>query len=198
MDNMYEKEVPEGFKYTKEQAQALRCKLLEEKIIPVLKKTYFDKHPEIKSAMLCVAQYWDDEADDAVHASFIISELDEPDFDGARSDYDEDAAEHPTDTNLPTLKVLKEKDLSVDYSIARFYGMDFPTDQDRWGTWEDNGEAITLWSAWAEEGDQNSDFHDNYSPAVLIKRDGTYRFYPQTSPWSDGALSDWERENPEG
>ena len=39
---------------------------------------HFGTHEELQSVMLCVAQYWDDEADDAVHAEFIFSKNQTP------------------------------------------------------------------------------------------------------------------------
>jgi hypothetical protein len=61
--------------YTKKQAEQLREKLIKLVILPLVKAN-FDKHPKLNSAVMLVAQYWDDEANDAVHERIIYSRLD--------------------------------------------------------------------------------------------------------------------------
>ena len=48
----------------------------------------FGSDATLQSVTLLVAQYWSDEADDAVHGEMIYSELDTPDLDAIRANPD--------------------------------------------------------------------------------------------------------------
>lgn len=51
--------------YTKIQTEQLREKLIKNVIMPLVEAN-FNKNPQLNSATMLVAQYWDDEASDAV------------------------------------------------------------------------------------------------------------------------------------
>jgi hypothetical protein len=65
--------------YTKEQAAELRQKMIETHILPQVKAA-FTKYDRLQSAMILVAQYWCDEANDAVHYELLLSVLPTPAF----------------------------------------------------------------------------------------------------------------------
>lgn len=65
-------------KYTPAEAASLRDRMIREQIVPVLRSA-FEAHPTLQSATLLVAQYWCDEANDAVHCDLVFSELETPD-----------------------------------------------------------------------------------------------------------------------
>ena len=116
----------------------------------------FKKHPVLKSIALLVAQYWDDEADDAVHGYFVCSELETPDIEAALTLEDEDAAYDDYDTdyvNLPSFTRLDSPLLSA--------------------PWNPNSSGIPAFAAYCTEGgDQCSPARDNYSLYAIFFRDG--------------------------
>lgn len=65
-----------------------RLTWLRDELEPWLKK-HFKDHPEHQSVLAAVAQYWADEADDAVHLTLLASKSAVPDF--FSSEWDEDA-----------------------------------------------------------------------------------------------------------
>jgi hypothetical protein len=124
--------------------------------------------------VLCVAQYWDDEADDAVHGTIIVSELFEPVLDGVSYGYEES----DTDVNLPTTRIKPE------------HGKGSSSRVSLWETdvvWDENNGAIPLWAAFAPEGgNQNAELSENCAPAVMFFRHGGYEFLPMCRPHLDG------------
>ncbi len=107
----------------------------------------FAEHPSLSSVVLLVAQYWDDEADDAVHESMIYSTRPTPlwshNCDHARPDWDQ---EH------------------CDFC--------FSFESNTWlSGWHDNGWAIDAFEGFCVEGgDQNADLIDNYRPVAIARR----------------------------
>lgn len=166
-------ERPEGYCRTPGETDVARRRFVREHILPLVTR-YFATYEKLQSAALCVAQYWDDEADDAVHGTVLVSELPEPTLKGVSYGYDESEA----DANLPTIRV---KPPGGDGSSSRV---------SLWETnipWDDNSGAIPLWAAFAPEGgDQNLGLAENYAAAVLFYRDGGYEFLPMERPQLDG------------
>src|SRR6185369_11239674 len=110
-------------------------------LLPVVMKL-FKTYKLLQSAMLCVAQYWADEANDAVHGMLIVSELFEPTLEGVDGGDDESAV----DPNIPNTHIPQKysKGSSSDISLWE-HGARF----------DDNNGAIPLWAPFApEEGDQ--------------------------------------------
>ncbi len=109
-------------------------------------------HPEIRSAMLTVAQYWADEADDAVHATVVFSMRETP-FWPHRCSWEEDeddAGGGPT---------LSPADLC---SSCGDYG---------WPPFDENGDAITAFqSCCREDGSQDSAVAEAYLPYAVVRR----------------------------
>ena len=91
---------PEGYLYTPAQAHVLRVRFVEEELVPAV-RLFFARVPALRSAMLCVGQFWNDEAADAVHGVVVFSELDEPLLQPGVNEYRWER-EGPPDPNLPT------------------------------------------------------------------------------------------------
>lgn len=118
----------------------------------------FKKHRALKSIALVVAQYWNDEADDAVHGRLLCSELETPDVEAALRAYsggegDDDYYDDMDYVNLPSF-----------------------TSQDRpelYPKWNPNSSGIPAFAAYCTEGgDQSSPARDNYSLYAIFFRDG--------------------------
>lgn len=173
----------EGYCMSPGEAEMARRQHLRTHLLPVVSR-YFKTYPRLQSAMLCVAQYWADEADDAVHGILIMSELLEPTLEGVRwSDEEEDSP----DPNLPTTRI-KTKYGNTASSAVDLYEAE--------AHWDDNNGAIPLWAAFApEEGNQVYEhFSEVYSPAVMFYRHGGYNILPMCRPHLDGVRpeSGWE------
>ncbi len=69
-----------GFLLTGSQTAELREKIMDECVIPVV-RALFDQYPQLRSAVMLVAQYWNDHARDAVHHKVFFSVLETPDLD---------------------------------------------------------------------------------------------------------------------
>src|SRR5438270_10356812 len=109
-------------------------------LLPVVAE-YFERYRRLQSAMLCVAQYWADEADDAVHGTLIVSELFEPTLKGVDWELDEAGV----DPNLPTTHIPTSYGTRSSSAIW-----------DARASWDDDSGAIPLWAAFApEEGSQS-------------------------------------------
>ena len=178
-------------KYNKEEAEVLRKSMISDFVIPYL-KVIFNEYGEFKSAAFMVAQYWDDEARDAVHCDFIFSVQ-------ARPDISASIAYHKA-LNNENYKYLCDDINCPNYTYSRFMDMTEIAD-DLLYLWPDNTEAIPAFSAFTREGgDQCADLHENYSPyAFFSKKESgeiTYEVVGEMHrPWLDGVYPDWERKN---
>ena len=143
--------------YTKEQTAELREKIISSEIIPII-NLHFSKYTQLQSAMLLVAQYWDDEADDAVHYQIIFSVLPTPVFSNA--DYDR---YDPDPVNLPGLPSLDE----IDDSLIEYLDK-LENEED---CWQENGNAVPTFAAYCKEGcHQNMDYLEAYTPYAVFRR----------------------------
>jgi uncharacterized protein (TIGR02996 family) len=125
---------------------ALRKETLETAFIPYVEAT-FAAHPKLSSAMLTVAQYWADEADDAVHATVVFSTRETPLW------------PHPCEWNRDEDERAKKDDLCS--SCGNFDYMPF----------DDNGEAIVAFgSCCREDGSQETSMEENYLPYAVARR----------------------------
>jgi hypothetical protein len=145
--------------YTKEEAADLRAKIISSEIVPRVKLA-FSKYIQLRSAMLLVAQYWDDEASDAVHYIIIFSVLQTPAWgrEFLKNDYDD---EDPV--NLPGLPSLYE---ITDYLWEYFYQF-----EDGEYSWDANGNAMLTFAAYSKEGcHQDMEYLDIYTPYSVFRR----------------------------
>jgi hypothetical protein len=140
--------------YTKEEAADLRSKIISSEIVPTI-KVIFEKYTQLQSAMLLVAQYWDDEADDAVHYAMIYSVLPTP-ARGMESLY------APDPINLPELPSLYEIYGSIE-NFCIYKGWEY--------SWEDNENAVPIFAAYCKEGCHQGMGHlETYSPYAVFRR----------------------------
>lgn len=65
--------------YDERTCRALRAQCLDEHVVPLVEKT-FRTYDALQSAALLVAQYWNDEAHDAVHGYLVYSSAPRPDL----------------------------------------------------------------------------------------------------------------------
>jgi uncharacterized protein (TIGR02996 family) len=178
--NLDRGERAEGYCMSPGEVEMARRQYLREHLLSFVSE-HFNKYERLRSAMLCVAQYWADEADDAVHGTLIVSELFEPTLEGVRWNEDESSK----DPNLPNT-YIKQKYGDGSSSAIGLWDI-------RWG---DNSEAIPLWAAFApEEGSQEYQYlSEVYAPAVMFYRNGGYEFLPMCRPHLDGIRPEWDGE----
>lgn len=163
----------------------LRQWSLEHEVKPTFAKAFAER-PTVQSILLCVAQYWADEADDAVHGHLVFSSRTTPrwphqcedQYSGSAGDGDlcSSCAWDSTPEGLTT-----------------------------WVQWDDNGFAIRAWQALCTEGaSQEDDPNTVYAPAVLARRSGDAftmeTVGPVVRPWLElptAALPAWFHEDGE-
>lgn len=167
-------------RYTAEEAAAGRVRLMREIALPFA-QAEFDEHPGLKTVVACVAQYWDDEANDAVHCKLACSKNEMPKFEG------------------------------IEYGDAewgeKWTGRDYYTSMYRSGKthkyleklwWPDNDEAISLFAAFCKEGcNQEMDLEQAYTPYAVFRKqeDGaitTEVVGKMLRPWLDGVRPEWD------
>ena len=142
--------------YTKEQTAELREKIISSAIIPII-NLYFSKYTQLQSAMLLLAQYWDDEAIDAVHYRLILSVLPTP---VSTIDYD---CYDPDPVNLPGLPSLDEIYDSLIEDLDKLESGE--------ACWQDNGNTIPTFAAYCKEGShQEMDCLEAYTPYAVFRR----------------------------
>jgi uncharacterized protein (TIGR02996 family) len=169
----------DGYCMSSGQAEMARRTYVREQLLPLVAR-YFTTYERLQSAMLCVAQYWADEADDAVHDTMIVSELFEPTLEGVEWD-----DESGVDPNLPNTRINSKYGSG---SAVSLYEADV--------NWQDNSGAIPLWAAFAPEGgSQDFGIEENYAPAVMFYRHGGYYFFPMKRPHLDGIRPEWGWED---
>ena len=166
-------------KYTPEQTAKLR----EETVARIARSVgqVFEKHPELRSALMLVAQYWDDESDDAVHFSTIFSKLTVPKLDAATQEWTED--EYRDSINLP--EGLYHMDLELELYLEGY-------------DWNCTGDAIPLFAAFTKEGShQNMPPTESGTPYAVFRRSPTgvemELVGEMWRPWLDGVMPEWEQ-----
>ncbi len=120
----------------------------------------FDQYPDAKSALLSVAQYWNDEADDAVHDDVVYSRRHTPLF--------------PHECE------------SREGSGPEFcwYCRRLP---DNYLPWDDNGTAISAFEMFCREDcSQDMDVGEAYLPYAVLRRDMSVEIVGRpVRPWFD-------------
>ncbi|MBJ6764444.1 hypothetical protein JGU66_27045 [Myxococcaceae bacterium JPH2] len=162
-------------KYSPAETAVLREQRLKAKVEPLV-LDHFQKHPRLRSATLLVAQYWNDEADDAVHHRLLFSERETPDTEAAFRDEENDG------TNFAT-----------------------PPGEERWEAeaqrhvfcWPDNHEAIPLFAPFTREDcEQDMKPHESFTPYAIFRRTDTGLAIELVGqmlrPWLDGIRPSWD------
>lgn len=173
-------------KYSPEKTSELRDEFVKKFVKPHV-QAIFDKYPRYNSVAFLVAQYWCDEALDAVHYEIFPSVLETPDLEHARKVYQEsDYGEVSDEVNAPGLKNPWYEELIEweEDELAK--------------NWDDNCGAIPLFAAFCEENcHQEMDFLEAYSTYAIFRRDNDNLKVEIVGkivrPWIDGVSPEWEK-----
>ncbi len=175
-------------KYPLEELPRRREDYLRKIVVPRL-RLHFTARPTLNSVLLMVAQYWNDEAEDAVHDYLVASVLPEPELRSlAEYEAERDRLRGSSDGSYEALRDLKNDPEGV-FDFDSFFLPD----------WEVNLEAIPLFAAYCKEGcHQDMDYLQAYSPCALFRRKGEQItievLEKQLRPWLDGVMPSWEQE----
>lgn len=158
---------------------ALRQWSIEHEVRPHLAKV-FEKKPELQSVLVCVGQYWADEADDAVHSHLVFSSRPTPRW--------------PHECEDTFLETRGDGDLCSSCAWGSDEELEFS-----WLLWDSNGAAIRAWQALCVEGaTQEESPNESYSPVLLARRTeegfSLEVIGPVIRPWLDlpqTAYPDW-------
>lgn len=194
-------------KFEPEEAALKRLEYIESVVIPPVRAAFTD-FPELKSATLMVAQYWCDEAHDAVHSNLVYSLSDRPDVDKQRSeleraangedihnDYESPENEYTALTyfveGLEVTRILGDRAaLITSWESQQKYML--------WQEWDSNNDAIPLFAAFCVEGGHQEGYELEFSTPCVILRRGendtvTIEVLPDMPrPWMDGVRPEWE------
>lgn len=193
-------------KYTPIETERLRDEMIRDDVVPTIQRA-FDAYPALQSATLLVAQYWCDEANDAVHCDLIFSELATPNIDAAYrarlAPYESLDREPPAPSGwrawLPWFGGTKATEAPPTFEPARDI-TNLPSELDpeqlqdqftRKVPWDSNGEPISLFAAFCREHcHQGTDDVEAYSPyAVFRRQNGNINIEVvgmMIRPWLDG------------
>lgn len=209
-------------KYTSAEAAQLRERMIREQIVPVVGRA-FEAHPELRSATLLVAQYWCDEANDAVHCDVVFSELDTPDtaaaFLARRRRYEDAEPQRPAGGRsgfarwLPWFRQPEPAVTAVQdaprTATPKGDPTNLPSGLDDEGLerdftwkldWDSNGEPISLFAAFClEDCHQEMEVGEAYSPyAIFRRRSGDVAVEivgVMIRPWLDGVKPEGGEEH---
>lgn len=167
-------------KYTAAQTEELRTKFLQEEVVPLI-RTVFEDYSKYQEAILLVAQYWDDEAGDAVHPEILLS-------DKANCDYQNWFKNLYDNGEFVFIGGLDQKIEDL-FDNFRWHGLT---------GWQENYECIPLFAAFCKEArSQDDDVEDTYLPYAIFRR-GPYNSVTtevvgkMIRPWLDGVMPEWE------
>ena len=115
---------------------------------------YFAAHPEYKSMMLGVSQYWADEADDAVHYDIVVSAREQPLWPHRCSDTNwSDDGEYENVPGEGCWNCVQ----GIEYM----------------NSWDDNGDSIAAFEAYChEQGSQEEQLSHNILPYAVARKVG--------------------------
>jgi uncharacterized protein (TIGR02996 family) len=168
-------DLPPGYSWTPGETEVARRRFLNMYLLRLVRR-YFNKYPLLRSAALCVGQFWMEEAGDAVHGRLVVSERPEPTL-----DITHDSSPDPNIPNTPFTVDGAERG-----SFRGLHEMGVP--------WSENCSAIPLWAAFALEGGrlEYERIDEVYAAAVLFHRHGGYTLRPMTRQHLDGYRWQWE------
>jgi uncharacterized protein (TIGR02996 family) len=153
-----------------ETPEVQRAQSIDRVLLP-LAHAAFKAHPEINSVILAVAQYWNDEADDAVHAEVHYSKRHTPIW--------------PHECPGPD----RRGDRATLADFCHWCGGEIPGHPDNpgWIPWDDNGSAIPAFETYCREGcHQDMSRGEAYLPYAVARRGGEVEIVGRpVRPWSD-------------
>ncbi len=163
-------------KYIPEQTERMR----EEMVARIARGVgqVFEKHPALRSALMLVSQYWNDEAQDAVHCYILFSKLATPDLKAAARGWEEDTMDDSA--NLPE----GMDDFGTHKELAWTFTLDI---------WKENGDAIPLFAAFTKEGcNQSMPPTESGAPYAVFRCSPTgvetELVREMWRPWLDGVM----------
>ena len=182
-------------KYSAEECSAFREKIIRDEFMPIVAKK-FATHPLLQSATMFVAQYWCDEAYDAVHIELAYSLAADPDIPKYTKRRSEREFEDDFDEHLEWLMEGAEGAAALKWDPAihgQLWEGEYPA------SWDDNGEIISYFAAFTKEnGSQEETFAENYLPYAIFRRDGKHVksevVGEMVRPHLDGVPSEYELE----
>ncbi len=174
--------------YSVEETEQLRNKIIDENIEPYV-KAVFDFYPDFNSAALLVAQYWDDEAIDAVHSLVMFSVLSTPDFESFFKSTESEDCDEEDPVNTPGDIPNFEWGNFEEPSISKV------EEEVLWG-WDDNNSAIPAFAGYCKEGaGQCDDYRKSYARYAIFRRVADEIVIEvvgkKIRPWLDGVEPDW-------
>jgi hypothetical protein len=136
---------------SQQEQDELRARYIDRCVTPFVREM-MQKHPRLLSATILVAQYWNDEADDAVHYEVAFS---------PREAFD-----------LETIEFGEEhygQEAHSDSYAREFCGLSLDVGEN---SWNENYDAIPLFAAFCKEGStQDDEFKDAYTPYAVFRRE---------------------------
>lgn len=174
-----------------------RLEYIERAIVPVVRRG-FALDGRVRSAVLMVAQYWNDEADDAVHGTILYSLREDPDlaFYVANARWQSEEEYESVEYDGTDQSWL----WSVEGPAAGLVDFEY-----RGVTcalrWADNSDAIPLFAAFCKEGcDQDMHIAESYAPYCIFRPDkDEIRIEvvgKMLRPWLDGVERTEDEEPP--
>ncbi|AVP99264.1 hypothetical protein C7S18_19765 [Ahniella affigens] len=199
-------------KYTPLEAARLRDQIIHDDIVPTVRRA-FDAYPALQSATLLVAQFWCDEATDAVHHDLIFSELDTPNVEAgyrARLERYNGPVQAPPARSgwrawFPWLGGPKTPETPTTFPPSRDT-INLPSQIDEELLqhefthripWDSNGEPISLFAAFCKEDcHQEMDDCETYTPYAVFRRQSEQVTVEivgvMVRPWLDGVKPEFE------
>ena len=184
-------------KWNPKEAEAARQRLINEYIVPRFNEAR-KEYPAVRSMLLLVAQYWDDEANDAVHAKLAYSERNTPDIEAyleAEKKHcwdDEEEWQGEGDPPAVLADVINLPTLPAEVHEKFFWGWYYPPG------WPDNSDAIPAFAAFCREGaHQEMPAREAYSPYAVLRLDPSGSLVIEVigtmhRDWLDGVKPEWE------
>jgi hypothetical protein len=137
--------------------------------------------PVVKSVVVFVAEYWNDEAADEVHVWFLPSIQENPNIATMDCEYGGEPADtflgkdrsNPPDTSLMTWDYEEHWPLRLNPLIWSSYQSAWCLDRRRPCEVLEDPDLCYEFAAVCSVGDQERSFKENYSPYAIIHRDGS-------------------------
>ena len=174
--------------YSKEEAAELREAIVQDFVKPIVRKA-FEKYPQLNSAMLLVAQYWDDNAYDEVHHQIFFSVLEMLDIDAASKT----ESTYLDPVNLPGLpgqsSIYSLCIDEVEGELEQDQKYLFSWLENSW--WNEKMTPVPAFAAFCKEGShQEMEIDEAYAPyAILHRQRGEIKVEvigKMLRPWLDG------------
>ena len=174
--------------YSKEEAAELREAIIQNFVKPIVRKA-FEKYTQLNSAMLLVAQYWDDEANDDVHHLLFFSVLETLDIEVALETAENDCIDP---VNLP--EILTHS--NIQYLSTNEIESDRYENEKDYLAWKENhwynyDNVVPAFAAFCKEYcHQNMRISEAYTPYAMLRRKGeeieVEIVGKMLRPWLDG------------